>query len=92
MSASSPSAPVKPAENFIPWEQIEPLLGECRTLGDLGTAILARTGFSRDRMLVRTRPAFVFEDWRDVLRDGLWLFNKATHSAPGRDVRDVVIG
>lgn len=62
-------------ENFIPWEQIEPLLPTCRTADELKAALCRLTGLDPARHVFVTRTytgvpqATSF--W-DALRDGLY--------------------
>ena len=44
------------AENFIPWEQIEPLLRSGMRARELATDILARVGLPVERYAVTTLP------------------------------------
>ena len=43
-------------ENFIPWEQIEPLIRTGMTVRDLADALLAKLGLPSERYTLATTP------------------------------------
>ena len=61
------------SENFIPWEQMEPLLRPGMTFEALGDAVCVAIGLPPERYQLITRPHGVGEKVAVVIRDGCWL-------------------
>ena len=73
-----PQGPSARAENFIPWEQIEPLVRPGMTLHELGEAIFAKVGLPADPKKYRLRFASKTEGMETMarLRHGLRLISR----------------
>lgn len=76
-------------ENFIPWEQIEPLLKDGMTGRELKAALCARLGLDPERYFFRFPGSFFFERLADVLKRGCLVLpgRSATPSSLDEPVR-----
>ncbi len=74
-------------ENFIPWEQIAPLIEDGMTLRDLARRIVASAGLDAPRytLLTTKGPQMPTATLAEVLRRGVWIVK--ADSAEARHTR-----
>ena len=79
-------------ENHIPWAQIESLIRDGMTAGELGDAILARSGLSRATHAIRV-TGWIWESVEEKLRaNGVVILSIAqVEGRPYEDARTEVL-